>query len=208
VLQLSLASLGLVGIGFVAVALLAGGVVPLGVLHGRYLPGLEMLAIAGFILLGGAALAGWYARKNKRAKLLALLTTTSVLFTAAVAALGPILVDRSKAPRELVRLLPADQTYREVRIGAYGYFQPSLVFYCQREVAILEGEQQVQDFLDGPLPSYLILPAERWAELRPKLGGLGGLGYRCHPLGSKYDLYQGGDIVVISNEAPPQAHQE
>jgi 4-amino-4-deoxy-L-arabinose transferase-like glycosyltransferase len=205
VLRLSLVSLGMVGIGFVAIALVAGEVVPLDVLRGRYLPGLEMLAVAGIILLGGAALAWRYARTNRRANLLALLTTTSVLFTAAVAALGPILVDRSKAPRELVRLLPANQTHREVRVGAYGYFQPSLVFYCQREVAILEGEQQVQDFLDGPLPSYLILPAERWAELQPKLGGLGN---RCHPLGSKYDLYQGGDIVVVSNEAPPLARQE
>jgi 4-amino-4-deoxy-L-arabinose transferase-like glycosyltransferase len=205
VLRLSLVSLGLVGIGFVAIALVAGGVVPLGVLRGRYLPGLEMLAVSGIFLTGGAVLAWWYARRSQRAILLTLLATTSVLFTATIAAWGPILVDRFKAPRELVRLLPADQTYREVRIGVYGYFQPSLVFYCQREIAILEGEQQVQDFLDGPLPSYLIVPAERWVELQPKLGGLG---YRCRLLGSKYDLYQGGDIVVVSNEAPPLAHQE
>jgi 4-amino-4-deoxy-L-arabinose transferase-like glycosyltransferase len=196
VLQLSLTSLALIGVGFVAGLLIVGGVVPLAVLRGRYLPGVELLAIAGVLPLGGTALGWWYARQGQRSHLVAVLTITSVLFTAALATWGPVLADRSKAPRELIRLLPADQTYCEVRIAAYSYFQPSLVFYCQREVTILEGEQQVQDFLDGPLPSYLVLPADRWAKLQPKLGD------RCHSLGSKYDLYQGSSIVVVSNDIP------
>ncbi len=106
-----------------------------------------------------------------------------------------MLADRSKGARELVHLLPADQTSRDVRIGTYGYFQPSLVFYCQREVQTFDGEQQVQDFLDGPLPSYLILTAVQWEELRPKLHG------RLHSLGGEYDLYEGREVVVIGNAA-------
>jgi hypothetical protein len=162
----------------------------------------EVLAGVGIVPVVGAALGWWCLRRQGRAGLLAVFVATAVLFTAAVAAWGPSLVDRSKAPRELVRLLPADQTQREVRIAVYGYFQPSLVFYCGREVAVLEGEQQARDFLDGPLPSYLILPADRWAELRPKLGD------RCQELGSKYDLYDGCEIVVVGNDAAPAAVEE
>jgi 4-amino-4-deoxy-L-arabinose transferase-like glycosyltransferase len=194
VLRSGLVGLGLTGVGFAVGMLVVGGILPLGILRGRSLPGVEMLAVAGVVPAAGAALGWGCLWRERRADLLAVFAATAVLFTAAVAAWGPGLVDRSKAPRELVRFLPADQTYREVRIATYGYFQPSLVFYCRREVAVLEGEQQVRDFLDGPLPSYLIVPAERWTELRPKLGD------RCHALGSKYDLYDGCDIVVVGND--------
>ncbi len=194
-LRLSLVLLALVGVGLAVGLLAVGGALPLGLKRNHLLPGLELLAVAGLVPPVGAAVAWWYVRRDRRLAMVCVLGLTAVVFTGAIAAWAPLLADRSKAPRELVHLLPADQTSRDVRIGTYGYFQPSLVFYCQREVQTFDGEQQVQDFLDGPLPSYLILTAVQWEELRPKLHG------RLHSLGSEYDLYEGREVVVIGNAA-------
>jgi 4-amino-4-deoxy-L-arabinose transferase-like glycosyltransferase len=192
-LGLSFGVLALVGVGVAMSALFAGGTMQR--LSGRDLPGVEVLAAAGVFPLAGAAFAWWYARRDQRAKLLGATAVTAVLFTGVLAAWGPVVVDRAKAPRELVRLLPADQTARDTRVGTYDYFQPSLVFYCQREVATFKDCREVQDFLDGPLPSYLILPADQWDTLRPQLHG------RFRALGQKYDHYEGREIVVVTNVA-------
>jgi 4-amino-4-deoxy-L-arabinose transferase-like glycosyltransferase len=198
-MRLSVVCLGLIGIGLALGLFIVGGALPLGMLHGRSLPGVEWLAVVGVVPLAGACLAGWYASQERRLRLTGVIGATAVLTTAALAMWGPLLADRSKAPRELVALLPAGQTLRDVRVATFDYFQPSLVFYCQREVETFTGEQQVQDFLDGPLPSYLILPVEDWEALRPKLHA------RCHALGSKYDIYEGREIFVVTNEPSPLA---
>jgi 4-amino-4-deoxy-L-arabinose transferase-like glycosyltransferase len=193
-MRLSFLVLAFVGIGMAVGALVAGDVAPLEIMRGRSFPGVQYLAAAGVVPVSGAALAWWSARRGRRAAVLRVLAATAVLLIGVVAACGPVLVDRAKAPRELVRMMPADQEFREVRVATYGYFQPSLVFYCQREVLTWENHRQVQDFLDGPLPSYLFVPAEQWNELRPRLT------VRCHVLGAKYDLYDGCDIIVVTNE--------
>jgi len=193
-LHLGVICLGFLGLGLALALLIVGGVLPWSVLRGRFLPGVEIIAFGGLIPLVGSVLAWWQLRQDCRTAWLATLTVTAVGFTAVVAAWGPAVVDRYKAPRELVRLLPADQISRDVRIATYDYFQPSLVFYSQREVEPLEREQQVQDFLDGPLPSYLILRADEWEQLRTKLHGV------HHLLGSRFDLYDNAEIVVVGNE--------
>ena len=108
---------------------------------------------------------------------------------------GAPAVDRSKAPRALAAAMPGDQTRREVRIGAYGYFQPSFVFYCRREVKVLESEPQLVAFLRLPLECYVVLPAERWEEMRSRLPET------TQELARHYDLYDGKEIVLIANGA-------
>ncbi len=193
--RLSLFCLGLIGVGLVGGLMVAGGAVPLDLLRGRYLPGLQRLAIIGVVPLGGACLGWWYCRQDERSALVRVVAVTAVLLSAIVAMWGPLLVDAAKAPRALAGLLPADQTSHEVRIATYDYFQPSLVFYCQREVEQFKADQrtQVQEFLEGSLASYLIVRAQDWEKLRPHAG------VRCHTLGSKYDFYDGNEIVVVTN---------
>jgi hypothetical protein len=83
---------------------------------------------------------------------------------------------------------PAD----EIRIACLAYFQPSLVFYCRREVSEVFTTQQALDLLRGPLPAYVFCPAE----MGDALGILGH--YRV--TGRFRDLYLGKDVVIVTNQ--------
>jgi 4-amino-4-deoxy-L-arabinose transferase-like glycosyltransferase len=192
--QSSWVCLALLGVGLGVGLLVAGGAVDLPLGKGRSLPGLEVWAWLGGIPLLGAAAAWWLTRRQRVGRGIAMMGLSAVVFTGSLAAWGAGAVERYKAPRELLRKLPADQLDREVRIATLDYFQPSLVFYCHREVARLEKERQAIDFLRSPLPAYLILPEPRWESLRPHLPE------SCRLLGRRRDLYKGYDVVLVSNE--------
>jgi 4-amino-4-deoxy-L-arabinose transferase-like glycosyltransferase len=193
-LQVSLGCMALMGAGVTLGLLIAGGVLPLSSVKGRSLPGLGAWSGLGGVLVLGAVVGRLCLRRQARAGVVGAVATSAVLFTGAAAVWGIGAVEGSKAPRRLVQALPADQTRREVRVAAYGYFQPSLVFYCQREVLLLDAEPQVLDFLRTPLPCYLFVAAEQWEALEPKVIGP----HRI--LGRRYDLYDGHDVIVVANE--------
>jgi 4-amino-4-deoxy-L-arabinose transferase-like glycosyltransferase len=190
----SLVSLALMGLGVGLGLLVIGGSLPVPCLEGRRLPGLERWAALGLVLPAGAAVAGWCVRHQRRAGAVAALAASAVVFVGTLAAWGGSTVERYKAPRALVGALPPDQTRRDVRVAAYAYFQPSLVFYCQREVFRLSEEKEALEFLAGPLPSYLFLPARYWEGLRKKVTG------PHRVLARRHDLYDGCDVVVVTNE--------
>jgi 4-amino-4-deoxy-L-arabinose transferase-like glycosyltransferase len=187
----SLGVLALIGVGVGVGLLVAGGAIPVAALRGRYLPGLEKLAWLGVVPVVGMVAAVWYARRARRSAAATATAAAALLLTAGVFVFGAPAVDRHKAPRALAAALPADQTRREVRVATYGYTQPSLVFYCRREVKALPDEEQVRQFLRMPLPCYVVLPAKRWEEMRARLP--------ARELARHYDLYDGADIVLIAN---------
>jgi hypothetical protein len=121
------------------------------------------------------------------------LATCAVAFVGALAALPARTVDEHKAPRELVAAAGARRPDAEVRIATFEYFQPSLVFYCEREVSQLFSEQQALDFLRGPLPAYLFCPASVWERLAPRAAA------PVTAVARHYDFYRGYDIVVLTN---------
>jgi 4-amino-4-deoxy-L-arabinose transferase-like glycosyltransferase len=186
--------LALMGVGVTLGLLVVGGVIDMAALRGRRLQGLERWSAMGGVLLAGALAGGWCLRRGRRGGVIAAVAVSAVLFTAPLAAWGVAAVDRYKAPRALVGALPAGQQSREVRVGAFNYFQPSLVFYCRREVQRLETDYQVFEFLRGPLPSYLFVRAEAWAAFQARLP------LPFHEVARHYDLYDGQEVVVISNE--------
>jgi 4-amino-4-deoxy-L-arabinose transferase-like glycosyltransferase len=191
----SLACLALIGVGAAVGAMAVGGVLTLPGLRMRLMPGMEIYAVLAAPLMLGAAAAAWLLlRRSNRTGALIAVTASSLLFTALVAGWGAGAVEGWKAPQLLVRTLPSDQTRRDSRVATYAYFQPSLIFYCQREVVCLGSEQQVLDFLQGPLPSYLFIPADQWNAIEAKVRGPHRL------LGKRRDLYQNRDVVVVTNE--------
>jgi 4-amino-4-deoxy-L-arabinose transferase-like glycosyltransferase len=179
-----------VSVGLVVVS----GVISAPFLRGRFLPGLEAWAWLGSLLILGALLAWQLVRRGQRGTGLGTLTVSSVLFMAVLLGWASKAVERHKAARALVQALPRDQLSRDVRVAAYEYFQPSLVFYCQREVACLQSEQQALDFLCGPLPAFLFLPARHWEDLQQKMAT------PCRLLGRRYDLFSGREVVLVTNE--------
>jgi len=190
---------GLAGIGFIGLAagvgmLLAGGVFDAPVLRGRRMPGLEVWAAAGLIPIGGAVLAAWLMRLGRRSDVILSLTAMSVLFVGILAAWGTVRVDAFKAPRSLVEEAGARQTDRDIRIACYRFYQPSLVFYCRREVRVLENEEQVLEFLQTPLPIFLFVSAQEWSSLEARAPG------HFRRLASHGDLYKGIEVVVVTNQ--------
>jgi 4-amino-4-deoxy-L-arabinose transferase-like glycosyltransferase len=187
-----LAAVALLGAGLMAgVFALGGPAVPW--LHGRAFPGVEAFAWLGLLPLLGAAAAWGCVRAGRAGGAVAATAATAVLFTAAAAAFGPGAVEAWKAPRALAAALPPDQTESDVRVGTYGYFQPSLVFYCRREVSCLGSEVEAVVFLRQPLPAYLVVPAALWD------GGLEDRVRGTRVLARRRDLYGRGEVVVVAN---------
>ena len=190
-----LACLALIGAGAALGRMTAGGALSLPGLRLHPFPGLERYAGLGAPLLLGAAVAAWFLlrRANRTAALTAVLAS-ALAFTASVAACAGA-VEAWKAPKALAAALPADQTRRDVRVATFSYYEPSLIFYCRRETPCLNSRQEALDFLRGPLPSYLFLPAD-------ELPALEALARRTYtPLTRRHDMYDDRDVVVVTNES-------
>jgi len=189
-----LAGIGLVGLVAGAGMLLAGGVFDGPVPRGRRMPGLEVWSLSGLTPMGGAIFAAWLMRLGRKSGVIISLTATSVLFVGILAAWGTSQVDTFKAPRSLVEEAGARQTDRDIRIACYRFYQPSLVFYCRREVRVLENEEQVLEFLQTRLPIFLFVSAQEWSSLEARVPG------HFRRLASHGDLYKGIEVVVITNQ--------
>jgi 4-amino-4-deoxy-L-arabinose transferase-like glycosyltransferase len=192
-LHLSLGVLMLVGVGTIVGCVLAGGVVEARFLRGRRFPELEAGAILGIVPVAGALAAWWCARRQHRDAFVASLAVAAVLFIGPLIGWGGVALDAQKAPRALIQAFLDGPTEREIRIGTYQYFQPSLVFYSQREVYSFTNDEQTLEFLRCTLPVYLFLPGSEWDRLKEKVVGPHRL------LGRHHDLYRGYDVVLITN---------
>jgi 4-amino-4-deoxy-L-arabinose transferase-like glycosyltransferase len=188
-----IASIALCGLLTILVFLVAGGTVRLPILQGWHLPGLSIGSLLGLLPLTGAAAAWWCLSKGRRHGLVVSITASSILFIGSLVAWGSVALDGYKAPRALVQTAHAQQTDQDIRVGCYQYFQPSLVFYCRREVQRLESEEQVRDFLRCPLPVYLFVPATVWEKLETRISGT------YHLLARHGDVYRHCDVVVVAN---------
>ncbi|HEX5271351.1 MAG TPA: hypothetical protein VFW33_12720, partial [Gemmataceae bacterium] len=133
------------------------------------------------------------ARAGRRGLALGALGSAAVVFLGVVAGWGVVAVDDSKAPRPLMRAMLRDRAEPEIRVGCYDYFQPSLVFYAGRDVAVLGSEEGAAELLRGPVEAYLFLPAADWDRLRPLVPA------PCRLLGRHRDLYRRCDVVVVTN---------
>ncbi|MBL8793583.1 MAG: glycosyltransferase family 39 protein [Planctomycetia bacterium] len=192
-MNLSLACWALVGVGTSIGLVVAGGVFNLAVLKGRSMPGLENGVFLGLLPVLGAAAAWLCWKRQATVGMLGSLTVSAALFVFSLMTWGAATLDMHKAPRTLVTQADARQLDREVRIGCYGWYQPSLVFYCEREVQQLLSEQQVLEFLRSPLEVYLFVPVQIWEGLEAKVHG------PCRPLARQRCLYRNCEVMVVSN---------
>jgi 4-amino-4-deoxy-L-arabinose transferase-like glycosyltransferase len=194
VMPTSLICLVLLGTGVSLGLLIAGDATLVPKLHIDRLPGLEAGAGLGGVFLAGAAAAAWCLRRCRRGGLIGCVTAVGVIFSGAVAFWVAGVVDGFKAPRPLVAALPDDQLRREVRVAAFDYFQPSLVFYCRREVYCPENDAFALDFLRTPLPVYVFVPADKWEQIQRMAPAT----YRL--IARHHDLYNGREVLLVTNE--------
>lgn len=193
----ALASLFLTGVISTLVLLVISGTLELEAVRWQF-PDMKPWVWIGIFPLLGAVVSWWLWVREKRDAILVTLTVAGLGFVSTIAA-GPLEgLNDYKTSRHLARNLPADQLQRDVRLGAYRYDRPSLVFYCQREVKRLDVEEQTLDFLKSPLPSYVFLQDVRWQEIADKVPA----GVRV--LGRYPDLYgKGQEVLVITNVRTP-----
>ncbi|QDU20096.1 ArnT family glycosyltransferase [Urbifossiella limnaea] len=183
----------LVGVLFAAGLLVVAGTIPVPKL--RTFPGLERWAVLGLIPLVGAAAMAWRLRLGDRHGFLVAMAASSVAFVAGVAAVVPAGMDPYKAPRGLVADARLDDPTRDLRVGGYDWFQPSVVFYAKREVSKLPGPHAAADFLAVPTPGYLLIPEPTWTQwVRP----LTTAPHRV--VARRFDFYRNCDVLVVTNE--------
>jgi 4-amino-4-deoxy-L-arabinose transferase-like glycosyltransferase len=188
------ACLVLIGVGTIVALPMLSGVELSGLGLGRVFPGVEIWAFLGIVPLVGAIVTWRCLRRGQRTGMLGGFAGSAALFLTLLAAGGASALESYKAPRELMREIPIDLAGNEVRIGAYRYFQPSLVFYCRREVYKLNSDDAMLEFLHCSLPAYLFLPASTWEQLQYRAPA------SCHVLGRRRDLYRNFDVVLVANQ--------
>ena len=171
----------------------AGGALPFPWWHGERFVGLERFWPLAIPPIAAACFGLHYYRRHQRLHLVVGLSILAVVFNAGLFGMGTTAFDAFKAPRPLAGCIPglAD---REIRVASYQYFEPSLVFYCGREVTPLTSEAQVLELLRYPIPVYLFMPASTWSEIAGRVDA------RASVLGSHRDFYKRCDVVVVTND--------
>ena len=142
-------------------------------------------------LLGG--LGGWWClKRQQRTGVVAAVTLSGVVFVGILAGWGSAAVERYKAPRILGEVFHAEKQEGDVCLAAYEYFQPSLVFYCRRQIVQWVAEYQILDVLNYPYRSMFSCPR--------RLGADGTVHCRPPPrIGPSARSHRGFDVVLVTN---------
>jgi 4-amino-4-deoxy-L-arabinose transferase-like glycosyltransferase len=182
-----------VGTGALA---LIGAVTIVGIiLADERFPGLAVWAMAGLVPLASAIAMARALRRADRARMVTAMAVGSVLFVGVLVAFPSDVVDRYKAPRELVRASGAGDPTRDLRLASFDWFQPSVVYYTGREVKQLDSPAAAAAFLEVPTPAYLFVPEPVW------MASLAGRVATPHRVVARHqDFLEKCDILVITNE--------
>jgi 4-amino-4-deoxy-L-arabinose transferase-like glycosyltransferase len=196
---ITLAAIGgvIVGLTVLTGLMLMSGMIPLPKSDPNFrpLPALGVYAWLGLIPLIAGLLFGWFGRMGRRDTALVAYAAGAVAFLGALGGGATAAMDEYKVPKYAAVEVGLRQTDREIRIGAFGWFRESLVFYCRREVTRLPDIPSVEQFLSLPRPAYLLMPDDFWNVLSPQLGD------KCKEIGRRFDFYTRRDIVIVANRA-------
>jgi 4-amino-4-deoxy-L-arabinose transferase-like glycosyltransferase len=144
----------------------------------------------------GAILAALFVLRERRGEAIAALVTCALIFVGAIAGVMVPGLESWRAPRHLVVEAGALRRQEEIRLASYHYTRPSLAFYTQREVHQLDTEDEVQSFLQHPLPVYLFIVESDWEQLRLKKDMPANIVARA------WDIHRNCRALVISNRPP------
>jgi 4-amino-4-deoxy-L-arabinose transferase-like glycosyltransferase len=161
----------------------------------KVFPGLRVWAVLGLIpVVAGVAMARALCRNDRNGVILGA-ALGSVLFMGLAFAVPSSTLEEQKAPRELVRTSGAGDTSRDLRLAAFEWFRPSVVFYSGREVKSLESPDAVAAFLEIPTPGYVFVPEPVWNR------SLAGRVRVPHCVAAKrHDFLEKCDILVVTND--------
>jgi len=194
-MPLALAMLASTGVIFATGMAIVSGKLPLGIAFTTF-PELGRWIWIGVVPLAGAVIAWRLRQRDQRQGVIVALSLTAVLFVALLAAFPIVGLDHYKAPRSLVVQAGLRQRDRDIRLLALEWFQPSLVFYSEREVRRLKDWREAAPMLATDQPVYLFVPDKVWTQV-----------IAADPTAAKYrtiarqfDFYKNGDILVVTNQ--------
>jgi hypothetical protein len=165
------------------------------IIAGKTFPGLGMWAAIGLIPLAGAVAMTRALRRGDREGVIVMASVASVLFMGLAVSFPPSVLEQQKAPRELVRASGAGDPDRDLRVAAFEWFRPSVVFYSGREVKSLESPEAVAAFLAIPTPGLVFVPEPVWTR---SLAGRVTAPHRI--IAKRHDFLERCDILVVTNE--------
>ncbi|NBO92886.1 MAG: glycosyltransferase family 39 protein [Planctomycetia bacterium] len=189
--RVGLVGLALVGFVVSVGLLVLGGLIPLTALRARTIPGVHLWAGLGLVLVAGAGAAAWCLDRGRRDGAMTAITLAGAIFLMLAGAFVAPVVDEAKAPRPLAGALPAELARQDARIATWDYFQPSLVFYCRREVVRLNSVESLVHHLDQGNPAFAFLPESQLPQLEQRRP--------VSVLARHKDLYLGRTIVLVAN---------
>jgi 4-amino-4-deoxy-L-arabinose transferase-like glycosyltransferase len=163
----------------------------------RTFPGLAFWSPIGLIPLLGAFAMARYLRRNDRAGVVNSALASAVVFLGLTLAFPPLAIEGKKAPRELVRTSGIDNPDRDIRVAAFRWLLPSVVFYSGREVKIVPSAEGAAAFLEIPTPGYLFVSEPIWTNYVTRW-----LKVPFTIVARHYDFLEKCDILVISNQLP------
>ena len=163
-------------------------------IKGRKIPRLEQMAFIGLIPITCGIIALMLAAKKNRIATLALLCLGSIGFTGALGAWNGSNLNEIKAPKLLSQFLPEDHLTREIVIATHDWFQPSITFYCKRQINTLTSEEEVKQFLEQPIPAYVFMPEKKWDALKLNQP------FKAKKIGQATDFYRNCNVVLLTNQ--------
>jgi len=199
-LPTSVAGLVLTGVAVVGGLLVVGDAVHVLPANARVFPGMARWALIGIIPLIAAVGMTLALRTGDRARFVRAMAIGAVAFVALAAAFPPLAVDSQKAPRELVRTSGVSDPSRDLRLAHFDWFQPSVVFYAQREVVEMKSPDMAANFFSVPTPGYLFIPTKTWEQLLEAK-----VTVPTRIVARHYDFYRNCEILVVTNDVTATA---
>ena len=135
-------------------------------------------------------------RIGKREHAIGAFAAASVAYVALLACFPIVTFSNYHIPRLLVEEARLKQSDRDLRLASLFWFQPSVVFYSQREVEKLESWQQASDRLEMKAAVYLFVPEPVWKQIQHDNPTV--TKYRI--AARRFDYHKKFDVLVVTNE--------
>jgi 4-amino-4-deoxy-L-arabinose transferase-like glycosyltransferase len=199
--QAALITFAMIGVLALVVFPIAGGWIPLPIKMTVF-PDMARWYWIGIIPIVGAFVAWRYLRIGERGKSVATLATASIAFVGLLSAFPIVTFSNYHIPRLLVEEAHLRQPDRDIRLASLFWFQPSAVFYSQREIEKLESWEQASDRLEMKAPVYVFVPEPVWNQILQDDSKAAK--YRI--AARKFDYHKKYDVLVVTNEPATAAY--
>jgi 4-amino-4-deoxy-L-arabinose transferase-like glycosyltransferase len=163
----------------------------------RWLPGQWYLGWAGLIPLVGGIWAWRLTERQCYERAAQTFAAVSLLFTATLFGVVAVQVNPNQTSSALMSQIFADA--ESPQIGAFDYFEPSLVYYAKQPVERLKTAVQAAEFLSQNPEAYLIIRDKHKAAIEAALGT------EATVLTHRRRFLKSGELFVLSlanNSAP------